>query len=104
MKTLVLAEGVASTVAAQAGVALVATPFLAGRDVVGCIDLTGVTGSPVAKIQGSDDVAFTTPVDLMTSSILGLKKGNFKLMKYMRFNITTAGTGGVASAYCDNGA
>lgn len=102
MKTLVLAEGVSSaSVAAQSAVQLVATPFLSGRDVVGVIDLTGTTGSPVAKIQGSDDG--TTWVDLMTSSVLGHREGNFKLRQFMRFNVTTAGTGGVASAYCLNG-
>jgi len=102
MKTLVLAEGVAGgAVAAASAVQLVATPFLAGRDVVGVIDFTGTTGTPVGKIQGSDDNV--TWVDLMSSSILGLKMGNFKLRQYMRFNITTGGTGGFASAYCNNG-
>ena len=102
MKTLVLAEGVAGgTVAAQSAVQVLATPFLAGRDVVGVIDFTGTTGSPVGKIQGSDDNS--TWVDLMTSSVLGQRQGNFKLRQYMRFNITTGGTGGVASAYCLNG-
>lgn len=103
MKTLVLAEGVAGgTVAAQSAVQLVATPFLAGRDVIGTINFTGTTGTPVGVIQGSDDNS--TWVTLMTSSVLGLRMGNFKLKPYMRFNITTGGTGGVASAYCNNGA
>lgn len=103
MKTLVLAEGVSSAaVANQAAVQPLATPFLAGRDVVGVIDLTGTTGTPTAKIQGSDDNSVW--VDLMTSTVLGHKEGNFKLKQYMRFAVTVAGTGGVASAYCLNGA
>lgn len=102
MKTLILAEGVTSAAAAQAAVEPLATPFLAGRDVVAEILPQGVTGTPTFKIQGSDDN--TTWVDLLTSTSLGAKKGNVILRRYMRFNTTVAGTGGAVSAYCHNGA
>jgi hypothetical protein len=103
MKTLILADGVnAGTVANQSAVQPLATPFLAGRDVVAVLDFQGTTGTPVGKIQGSDDN--TNWVDLATSSTLGHREFNIKLRPYMRAAVTTAGTGGVLSAYCLNGA
>lgn len=103
MKTLILAEGVsASAAAAQAAVEPLATPFLAGRDVVAEILPQDVTGTPTFKIQGSDDNSVW--VDLLTSTSLAPKKGNIKLRPYMRFNVTAAGTAGNVSAYCENGA
>lgn len=100
MKTLALAEGVATTVAAQtavSGATLNRTPFLAGRTCVASIDPQGVTGTPTFNVQGSVDG--TTYVDLLTSTSLGRKDGNVTLYPYMRFNVTAAGTGGTVSAY-----
>lgn len=99
MKVLALAEGVATTVAAQAAVRLRATPFLAGRDVVATITYHDTTGTPNGRIQGSDDG--TTWVNLLTSTVLGTKKGTINMREYMRFNQTAAGTGGVVSAYIE---
>lgn len=103
MKTLILGQGVsAAAVAAQTAVQPLATPFLAGRDVVSTIDASGATGTPTIKVQGSDDNS--TWVDLHTSTTLGHHVANIKLRPYMRLNVTVAGTAGVVSAHCDNGA
>lgn len=103
MKTLILAQGVSATaVANQTAVQLLATPFLAGRDVVSTIDPSGVTGTPTFKVQGSDDN--TTWVDLHTSTSLGQSNANIKLRPYMRFGVTVVGGAGVVTARCDNGA
>lgn len=102
MKTLSLGDSVSATaVAAQTAVVPLATPFLAGRDVVGHINMNGVTGTPTIKIQGSDDNS--TWVDLMTNTTLTDKQGNFKLKPYMRLNVTVVGGAGTVSAYCTNG-
>lgn len=107
MKSLVLADSIsASAVAAQTGVQCRATPFLNGRQVVGRIMLgAGVTGAPVIKIQGSDDAAFTTPVDLLTlNGVLSDKVGTITCMNYMRANVTTgAGAGGLVTVDLTNG-
>lgn len=103
MKTLILAEGVGFAAAAQAAVETLATPFLSGRDVVAEILPSGLTGTPTLKIQGAD-LAAGPWVDLLTSTSLAAKKGNIKLRKFMRFNVTAAGTAGSVSAYCHNGA
>lgn len=103
MKTLILATGVnAAAVANQTAVQPLATPFLAGRDVVSVIDPSGVTGTPTFKVQGSDDNSVW--VDLHTSTSLGQSVANIKLRPYMRFVVTVAGAAGVVSAHCDNGA
>lgn len=102
MKCLVLAEGVSgSAVAAQTAVTLTATPFVSGRDVVGVIAPADLTGTPNHRIQGSDDnIAW---VDLMTNTTLALKMQTIILRPYMRFNVVTGGTAGLASAYLLNG-
>ena len=105
MKTLILAENVSATaVANQSAVQPLATPFLAGRDVVAVIDASAATGTPNLRIQGSDDNS--TWVDLATSSgatALGHREFNIKLRPYMRFGVFTAAGAGVVSAYCLNG-
>lgn len=102
MKTLILGDNVSATaVAAQSAVQPLATPFLAGRDVIGRIVMNGVTGTPTVKIQGSDDNS--TWVDLMTNTTLVDKAANIKLRPYMRLNVTVVGGAGTVSAYCDNG-
>lgn len=105
MKKTLLADGVsAAATAAQTGVACNKTPLMAGRDVVATISFgPGTTGSPVVKIQGSVDAAFTTPVDLLTSSGLNSKSGTVICMPYMRANVTTAGSAGLYSASIENG-
>lgn len=102
MKTLVLGENVAATgVAAQSAVQPLATPFLAGRDVVAKIVLNAVTGTPTVKIQGSDDNSVW--VDLLNNTSLMSKEGNIKMRPYMRLNVTVAGGAGTVSAYLENG-
>jgi hypothetical protein len=103
MKTLILGEGVdATAVAAQTAVHPTATPFLGGRDVVCDVQLTGVTGAPTIKVQGSSDNSAWT--DLISHTVLYSKKYNIKAYPYMRLNVTVAGTAGTVSAYCQNGA
>lgn len=104
MKVLILGEGVnAAAVAAQTAVALKATPFLDGREVVCTIFANGVTGTPTIKVQGSADSG-TTWVDLVTHTVLYDKKYNIKCYPTMRLNVTVAGTAGTTSAYLENGA
>lgn len=103
MKVIVLADNVSATaVANQTAVQLLATPFLAGRDVVATIDPNAVTGTPNFRIQGSDDN--TTWVDLATSTSLGEKVFNIKCRPYMRFGVFTVGGAGIVTAHISNGA
>jgi hypothetical protein len=106
MKLQSLADGIsAAATAAQAAVTCNKTPFLAGRDVIANIAFgPGVTGSPVVKIQGSIDLAFTVPVDLLVSSGLASKRATITCMPYMRANMTTAGGAGLYSASIENAA
>jgi hypothetical protein len=102
MKVLNLAVAVSGTaVAAQAAVELTATPFVAGRDVVGVIAPVGMGGTPSVTIEGSDDG--TTWVVLATNTTLGLQMVNLVLRAFMRFNVGTVGTGGTYNAYLLNG-
>lgn len=101
----------ATAVAAQTGVAYNTSPFLGapgGWNVVYCIDGKGVTGAPVFKIQESDDLAFTTPVDLVaTSGIVNtLYWGEIAVTrKYVRFAVTTgAGAGTIQCVLLAGGA
>lgn len=102
MKTLVLGENVSATaVANQSAVQPLATPFLAGRDVIAKLVNNGVTGTPTVKIQGSDDNS--TWVDLLTNTTLISKEGNIKMRPYMRLAVTVVGSAGTVSAYLENG-
>lgn len=102
MKVLNLAVAVSgAAVAAQAAVELTATPFVAGRDVVGVIAPAGVTGTPSVTIEGSDDG--TTWVVLATSTALGMQMFNLILRPFMRFNVGTAGGAGTYNVYLLNG-
>jgi hypothetical protein len=101
-KISVLGEAVSLTAAAaQAGVAMSATPFDNGFNAVLTVHLAGATGTPTVKVQGSVDAAFTAPVDLLTvTSITGLiKMTEVTLYQYMRLNVTAVGTAGTCSAY-----
>lgn len=101
-KLQVLGEAVVLTAAAaQAGVAMDATPFSPGFNAIVNIQLAGATGTPTVKVQGSTDAAFTAPVDLVTvTAITGLiKSAEVTLYAYMRLNVTAVGTAGTVSAY-----
>lgn len=92
----------ATAVAAQTGVLLSETPFAPGFNFVYCIDGKGVTGTPEFKIQESDDLAFTTPVDLVVTS--GIDQAQYwgeitVSRKYVRFAVTTAATAGTVQAF-----
>ena len=97
MQVLALAENVAAdAVAAQVGVALLNTPFLPGRQVVGEISFSGnyaVAGT--IKIQSSPDNATWT--DQLVAATINAKEGDVATDNYMRANCTAAGT--AASKY-----
>lgn len=103
-KLTTLGAAVALTAAvAQTGVAMNATPFSPGFNAIATINLTGATGTPTVKVQGSTDAAFTTPVDLMTVAAITATtvKAEVVLMAYMRLNVTAVGTAGTASAWIE---
>ncbi|MGH3632693.1 MAG: hypothetical protein ACRDTS_01050 [Mycobacterium sp.] len=94
MQSLALAENIAAdAVAAQAGVALTATPFYPGRSVVGVVVYSGnMAAAATVKIQSAPDNATWT--DQLTSSTLVGKFGVVGTDNYMRANCTAAGTAG----------
>lgn len=97
-----LGAGVALTAAAaQAAVFCDDTPFSPGFNAVATISLTGATGAPTVKIQGSDDnVTFT---DLVTVSAItaNVVKAEVTIQKWMRLNVTAVGTAGTVSAWLE---
>lgn len=97
MKISSLANNVsAAAVAAQAAVDCDATPFLPGRKAILDLDLFGVTGSPVIKVQGSNDGSTWT--DLVSHTALVRSLYEVEVYAEMRANVTTAGTAGTFSA------
>jgi hypothetical protein len=99
-KLKVLGEAVSLTaVAAQTAVALTGTPFAPGFNGVIVYSMTGATGTPTVKVQGSADG--TTWVDLLTVSAITafLKLSEVTLYAQMRLNVTVVGTAGTVSAY-----
>lgn len=101
--TLAAIGTAADALAAQTGVLCDDTPFAPGFNVLARVKFKGATGTPVVKIQGSVDLAFTTPVDLATTS--GILADDFVFevvcMKYMRATVTTAGSAGDYAAYLE---
>lgn len=96
----------ADAIAAQDAVALDASPFLPGFNVLAKIDTKGMTGAPVIKIQESADEAFTTPVDLYASS--GILTDLFvaevtPTLPYVRAAVTTAAGAGDYQAWLEAG-
>lgn len=103
MKMAILAENIAATgTATQTAIGLNATPFLSGRDVVARVISNGLTGTPTILIQGSDDNSTWTT--LATHTALYDKEYNIKAARYMRANVTVAGSAGTYNVYIDNGA
>ena len=99
-KIKVLGEAVAlNAVAAQTAVAMNATPFSPGFNGVVVFSMTGATGTPTVKVQGSADG--TTWVDLLTVSAITafLKLAEVTIYAQMRLNVTVVGTAGTVSAY-----
>lgn len=100
-KLKVLGEAVAlDEVAAQAAVDFDATPFSPGFNGVVVFSMTGATGTPTVKVQGSDDGGTTWSDLLVVSSITAfLKLADVTLHAKMRLNVTVDGTAGTVSAY-----
>lgn len=99
MKTQSLADSVSNAaVAAQTAVDLgQKTPFLPGRKYVAKVRISAdATAAGTIKVQGSND-NFTTTVDLLTSTTLAGKQGMVTGYRYMRANMTVAGTAGTYS-------
>lgn len=99
-KLTILGEAVSlTTAAAQTAVALDDTPFAPGFNGVVVFNLTGATGTPTVKVQGSADG--TTWDDLLTVSAItaSLKLAEVTLYAQMRLNVTVVGTAGTVSAY-----
>lgn len=100
MKIQALAEAVSNAaVAAQTAADLGnKTPFLPGRKYKAVVSLSpDATAAGTIKIQGSDDNASWT--DLMTCSALAGKQALVTGYRYMRSNMTAAGTAGTYNAY-----
>lgn len=100
-KTLLAAV---SAAAAAAGTALTldVSPFLDGQNVRARIVLSAdAAGSVVVKVQGSSDNSTWT--DLLTHTGVGTPstEGEVTCMKYMRGNVTGAGSAGKASVYLE---
>lgn len=97
-KATMLAEAVSNAaVAAQTAVTLGTTPFLPGRKVEAFIEISpDATAAGTIKIQGSDDNSSWN--DLLTASALAGKRGMVQAYKYMRANMTAAGTAGTFNA------
>ena len=104
MQLLTLATAVSATgVAAQTAVNSNVTPFGNGRDVlIEVIPTVALTGTPTILVEGSGDgVTYTT---LVTHTALYEKKYQVKAQRYMRVNVTVAGTAGAVSVYALHGA
>ena len=99
MKLMAIGEGVSlSATGAGAAVQPNATPFVQGREAVAVVDVRGVAGSPIIRLQGSDDG--TTWTDLVVhSGNPPAKMTQITLPKYLRYNVTAAGTTGTANVY-----
>jgi hypothetical protein len=96
----------AVAVAAQDAVALDATPFLPGFNVLAHVVSKGLTGAPVIKIQESADEAFTTPVDLAATSGILTDDWIFEItptLPYIRAAVTAGAGAGDFSAYLTAG-
>lgn len=98
-KTLSLGAVVDGTaVAAQTGVSTVTTPHARGHTAIAEIIFTGMTGSPVVKIQTSPDNSTWTDV-LTTSGVTRtVFTANVTLDNYARLNVTTGGSAGKVDA------
>ena len=99
-KLITLGTAVSATaVAAQTAKLTNATPFGVGFNALVTIAFTGVTGTPVIKVQTSPDNSTWTDV-LVTS---GLTRSQYvaevTLDKYARLNVTTGGSAGTVDAY-----
>lgn len=101
LKTLLNAVSAASAAAGTAQT-MGDTPFLDGQNCRARIALSAdAAGSVVVKIQGSDDNSTWT--DLLTHTGVGIPSTEAEITckKYMRGNVTGAGSTGKASAFLE---
>lgn len=97
----VLGEAVdATAVAAQTAVDLDSvTPFIVGGAAISHVVLTGVTGSPVIKIQTSPDNSTWTDAVSVSAVTNSVVMDEIALQRYVRLNVTTGGSAGTVAAY-----
>jgi len=98
MQTKVIGEAINLTVAAAGtAVTLNGTPFMQNREATVVISTSGLAGATL-RIQTSEDNSTWT--DLVTVNSQGpVKMAQFRVTPYIRYNVTTAGTGGTANVY-----
>lgn len=101
LKTLAAIGTAADATAAQTAVDCDETPFAPGFNVIARVVFKGATGTPVVKIQGSEDG--TTWSDLAATSGVLADVFPFEVTcyRYMRANCTTAGSAGDYAAYLE---
>lgn len=89
----------ATAVAAQTAQSTTSTPFGEGFNAIVHVCSTGLTGSPVIKVQTSDDNSSWT--DAVTVNVLTRNHvmSEVTLKKYARLNVTTGGSAGRIDAY-----
>ncbi len=99
MKLYAIAEGLSlAATGAGAAVELNATPFVQGRGAVLMVDVRGVSGSPTLRVQGSDDGTTWTDLVVHTGNPPA-KMAQVTIPKFLRYNVTAAGTAGTANVY-----
>lgn len=99
-KLITLAAAVsAAAAAAQTGVLTNVSPLARGFNAVVEINMTGVTGTPVIKVQTSpDNVTWTDAASVSVITRNGYR-AEITLDKYARANVTTAGSAGTFDMY-----
>jgi len=77
------------------------TPWAPGFNAVATVVLTGAAGTPVVKVQTSDDGTNWTDA-LVTSGVTrSVFKAEIVLKKKIRVNVTAVGSDGTADAYVE---
>lgn len=89
----------AASVAAQAGVLTNVSPLARGFNAVVQINMTGVTGTPVIKVQTSPDNSTWTDATSVSVITRSGFRAEITLDKYARLNVTTAGSAGTIDCY-----
>jgi hypothetical protein len=101
-KLITLGAAVSATaVAAQTGVATMATPLARGHNARCNINLTGVTGTPTIKVQTSPDNSTWTDVATLSVITRTGYQTEITLDNYARLNVTVAGSAGTIDAYLE---
>lgn len=102
MRTQTLGQAISlAAVAAQTAVAMNKSPFLNGRTAALVVGQSGGAGAYTLKVQKSGDGTTWTDVASLTSTELGAGPRilEVKLDRYMRANVTAAGSAGSANVY-----